>query len=342
MAAARTAAALFDETGRLVRQVEQANAAVMAEEKRLAQEAAAAAAKAVADGTEEDKEEHDIRELTAAAAAAAAAEAADATTNDDTGRGGDADAAQPSRLNSAPLERRDLSALLNDEQKAARKWDTVITADLGRTYPDHCMFHRGAFGQDLLQQVLRAYGVEHRDFGYTQGMNFIAAMFLSYMPARDAYWTLTAVMDQPRWNLRDIFSDRTPLVPQLWFVHEELLRKYCPKVQAHFAAQNMMPSMYVTKWFVTLFTRDFHFDFVVRVWDIFLHQGWKIIHRVALAILKSREKALLALDMEGIMYYIRDMPATLDAQATLDAAHKIPLRTAELTALEAKWSARNK
>ena len=41
------------------------------------------------------------------------------------------------------------------------------------------------------------------------------------------------------------------------------------------------------------------------------------------------------------MYYIRELPATLDAQATLDAAHKIPLRTAELAALEARWAAQN-
>jgi hypothetical protein len=234
----------------------------------------------------------------------------------------------------------DPQQLFSAKQRALRKWDLVVTADLNRTYPDHCMFHRGGFGQELLQRVLRAYGLAHPAFGYTQGMNFIAAMFLSYMPARDAYYMLTRVMDSPPWNLQRIFSDRTPMVPQLWFQFDALLRKYIPRVHAHFARENIMPSMYVTKWFVTLFTRDFGFDLVVRVWDIFLHQGWKVIHRVALALLKMHEAELLAMDMEKILYFVRELPTRnggLDAQAVLVAAHKIPLRTKEVEALEEKW-----
>ena len=226
------------------------------------------------------------------------------------------------------------------KQRAFRKWDLVISADLDRTYPEHCMFHRGGFGQELLQRVLRAYGLAHPSFGYTQGMNFIAAMFLSYMPARDAFYVLTRVMDSQPWNLQRIFSDHTPMVPQLWFQFDALLQKYIPRLHAHFSRENVMPSMYVTKWFVTLFTRDFGFDLVVRVWDIFLHQGWKVIHRVSLALLKMHERALLEMDMEKILYFVRELPTYnggLDAQKVLVTAHKIPLRTKELNALEEQW-----
>ena len=90
----------------------------------------------------------------------------------------------------------------------------------------------------------------------------------------------------------------------------------------------------------TLFTRDFGFDLVVRVWDIFLHQGWKVIHRVALALLKMHEREILSMDMEKILYFVRELPTRnggLDAQAVLSAAHKIKLRTKEVEALEEKW-----
>lgn len=238
----------------------------------------------------------------------------------------------------------DPQKLLSDQQRSIRKWDLVISADLSRTYPDHCMFHRGGFGQELLQSVLRAYGLAHPSFGYTQGMNFIAAMFLSYMPARDAFYVLTQVMDYPPWNLKAIFSDRTPMVPQLWFQFDALLKKYIPRVHAHFGRENVMPSMYVTKWFVTLFTRDFGFDLVVRVWDIFLHQGWKVIHRVSLALLKMHERELLDMDMEKILYFVRELPTRnggLDAESVLTLAHKIPLRTKEIEDLEVKWKQQN-
>jgi len=232
---------------------------------------------------------------------------------------------------------KDHLVLLSDEQKRSRKWDAVIEADLGRTFPDHCMFHRGATGQQVLRDVLRAYAESHPDLGYTQGMNFIVAMFLSYMPARDAYWVLTAVMDSPKWNLQSMFCDRTPAVARIWYQFDKLLAKYVPKVSAHFKKEDIHHSMYLTKWIIPLYTRDFHFDFVVRVWDIFLQQGWKIILRVALALLKQRQTQILSLDMENLMGFFRTIPQNCDAEATLKLAHRIKFKTKELHDLEQEF-----
>jgi hypothetical protein len=238
------------------------------------------------------------------------------------------------KVTSAP---RDHLKYLSIDQKNARKWDTIIEADLSRTFPDHCMFHRHALGQKNLRDVLRAYAVSHPKLGYTQGMNFIAAMFISYMPARDAYWMLTAVMDSPKWDLQSMFCDRTPAVSRIWYQFDKLLAKYVPKVSTHFKQEGMDHSMYLTKWVIPLYTRDFHFDFVVRVWDIFLHQGWKIIFRVALALLKQSQNILLKMDMEKIMYYLRDLPKIVNAEETLKLAHRIKFKTKELEDLREEF-----
>ena len=37
---------------------------------------------------------------------------------------------------------------------------------------------------------------------------------------------------------------------------------------------------------MTMFCRGFSFDLVTRVWDIFLFEGYKIVYRVGLALLK--------------------------------------------------------
>jgi hypothetical protein len=241
-----------------------------------------------------------------------------------------------STFNTTTIQRDRLS-LLSVDQKKARKWDAVIEADLGRTFPDHCMFHRNALGQKVLRDVLRAYAAAHPNLGYTQGMNFIAAMFISYMPARDAYWVLTAIMDSPKWDLQSMFCDRTPAVSRIWYQFDKLLTKYVPKVSAHFKQEGMDHSMYLTKWVIPLYTRDFHFDFVVRVWDIFLQQGWKIIFRVALALLKHSEPLLLKMDMEKIMYYLRDLPSAIDATNILTMAHRIKFKTKELEDLRLEY-----
>ena len=50
-------------------------------------------------------------------------------------------------------------------------------------------------------------------FGYTQGMNFIAGMFLSYMPEEQSFYMLKTVMESPYYNMQGLFSDKTPLIP---------------------------------------------------------------------------------------------------------------------------------
>lgn len=59
----------------------------------------------------------------------------------------------------------------------------TIERDIDRTFPRHVLFAgAGAAGQAALLRVLRAYAGFDKDVGYCQGMGFIAALFLSYMP----------------------------------------------------------------------------------------------------------------------------------------------------------------
>ena len=45
---------------------------------------------------------------------------------------------------------------------------------------------------------------------------------------------------------------------------------------------------YATEWLLTMFCRGFSFDLVTRVWDVFFSEGYKIVYRVALALVKVR------------------------------------------------------
>ena len=45
-------------------------------------------------------------------------------------------------------------------------------------------------GQGALRRVLCAYSYYDREVGYCQGMNFIAAMFITIMPEHEAFWML--------------------------------------------------------------------------------------------------------------------------------------------------------
>lgn len=60
--------------------------------------------------------------------------------------------------------------------------------------------------------------------------------------------------------------------------------------------------MYSTKWFLTLYTNCLPFGLVLRIFDVYLFENYKIMFRVALAILKIKQAALLAAnDIDPIM-----------------------------------------
>mmetsp|Transcript_21006 Transcript_21006/g.26574 ORF Transcript_21006/g.26574 Transcript_21006/m.26574 type:complete len:104 (+) Transcript_21006:1322-1633(+) len=57
-----------------------------------------------------------------------------------------------------------------------------IEKDIHRTMPGHILFQEAAQGRQMLTNVLLAYSMYNPEVGYCQGMGFITAMFLMYMP----------------------------------------------------------------------------------------------------------------------------------------------------------------
>jgi hypothetical protein len=172
----------------------------------------------------------------------------------------------------------------------------AIARDIGRTFPKHYLFQAHRAGQTALFNVLRAYAQYDPGVGYCQGMGFLAAMFLSYMPEPQAFWLLVACLNHRRFALADLYRPRMPKVPELLFVCEQLVRAHLPRLAAHLEAEGLHPTMYLTQWLLTLFAYNFPFAFVTRVWDAFLHEGWKVIFRVALALLKLAQRTCHAPD----------------------------------------------
>ena len=59
--------------------------------------------------------------------------------------------------------------------------------------------------------------------------------------------------------------------------------------------------MYASQWFITIFTVNFPFSVLVRIWDMFLLEGMKVVYRIGLAILSIKELELLKMSFEQIL-----------------------------------------
>lgn len=224
-------------------------------------------------------------------------------------------------------------------QTARVPCEETIARDIGRTFPRHSLFRdRSSLGQCALMNVLKAYSLHDPEVGYCQGMGFLSAMFLCYMPEQQAFWLLVACLNHKRYGLADLYRPRMPKVPEVTFVFQGLFKQLMPQLSAHLENEGLHPTMYLTQWFLTLFTYNFPFEFVTRVWDAFLHEGWKVIYRVALALLKTSQKTLLNSKFEAIMEYFRELPTKANADEVLSAAFRLPIKRAQIEHLLEQYS----
>merc|ERR1711988_247645 len=93
---------------------------------------------------------------------------------------------------------------------------------------------------------------------------------------------------------------------------EGLFRPTLPLLNKHLVQQGVEPTMYASQWFMTVCIYNFPFSTVVRVWDIFLAEGVKIIFRIALALLKLNQEVLLSESFEQILHTLKRAPSRVE------------------------------
>lgn len=177
-----------------------------------------------------------------------------------------------------------------------------IELDLPRTYPSNAWV-QGEEGQAALRRVLCAFAQHKQDVGYCQGLNYIAAMLLLVMERDEekAFWLLASLIDDASEGIlyQDMFSNNLSgthvEMRSLW----ELVSSKLPRLAQHLQALKCDISILATDWFMCLFATTLPAETVARVWDTLFSEGPKVLFRVALAVLKLLEPALLAQEDTG-------------------------------------------
>ena len=166
--------------------------------------------------------------------------------------------------------------------------EIVIIKDLDRTFPA-CQFFKEKYGngQRKLYKVLSYYSKYNTDTGYVQGMGFIVAVFLTYMDEESSFFMLHSLMK--KYNMEGFYLPGFPILKKTFYILLNLEKKFLPKIYELFKKEGMIPSMYASEWFICLFSRNLEFKSLVRIFDIFLLEGYKVIYRFALAFLKLKE-----------------------------------------------------
>lgn len=172
-----------------------------------------------------------------------------------------------------------------EREQGEAKWLDIIEKDLHRQFPFHEMFAaRGGHGQQDLYRILKAYTVYRPDEGYCQAQAPVAAVLLMHMPAEQAFWCLVQICEKYLPGYYSAGLEAIQLDGEIFF---SLLRRTCPMAYRHLKKFKIDPILYMTEWFMCIFSRTLPWACVLRVWDMFFCEGVKIIFRVGLVLLKQ-------------------------------------------------------
>jgi hypothetical protein len=148
------------------------------------------------------------------------------------------------------------------------------------------------------------------------------------------------VLRDPPHRLCELYAPGLPKVALLEHTLQGLVNTRLPSLAGVLHRWGLHPTMWAAQWFLTVYTYNMPFAVVVRVWDAFACEGWKVVFRIALAALKLCEGEFLrATGFEDVMIAFRELPGRLDADALLEAAFALSLSAKDITALEEEYRA---
>lgn len=113
---------------------------------------------------------------------------------------------------------------------------------------------------------------------------FVVGMMLMQMPATDSFWLLVATIEN---YLRGYYTQDLNQLRIDAMVFEKLLAVYNPRLSRHLVSvsrgywvhallqveNDVFPLIYMTNWFLTIFTMTLPWPSVLRVWDMFYCEG---------------------------------------------------------------------
>jgi len=207
------------------------------------------------------------------------------------------------------LKEKNLFENLN-KQELDKDIEGVIIKDLDRTFPSCQLFkEKYGIGQRKLYRVLSNYSKYNKVLGYVQGMGYLAAIFLLYMDEESSFYMLHSLVKN--YGFEGLYKEGFPDLKKKFYVFLNLEKKYIPKIYDIFKRDGVFISIYASQWFLCLFTKDLKPNILVRIFDVFLFEGYKVIYRFALAFLKLKEKAFIS-NKKGIFYSMNTIKLLFD------------------------------
>ena len=201
-----------------------------------------------------------------------------------------------------------------------------------------CTFFKEKYGggQRQLYKVLVNYSKYNKEVGYVQGMGFIAALMLTYMDEERSFFMIHALMKKR--ELESLYLPGFPELNKKIYVLLNLQKRFIPKIYSVFRKFDVIPYSYASEWFLCLFSRNLRFNALVRIFDTFILEGYKVIYRFALAFLKTKEQKLIdCTGLDVLFKILKECFENVDIEELFKIAFGFHLSKKEIENLEKEY-----
>ncbi|ROV98039.1 hypothetical protein VMCG_07072 [Cytospora schulzeri] len=202
-----------------------------------------------------------------------------------------------------------------------------------------------------LRRVLSAFAIFNPSIGYCQSLNFLGGMLLLFVESEEqAFWLLNIItrvylpgthemnLEGSKVDLSVLMNELQSVLPSVWTKISDdgsgtgagPTKKKAKRGRSHKGAlsitgENLPPvTLALTAWFMSCFIGTLPIETTLRVWDVFFYEGSKTLFRVALAIFKTGEHEIKAInDPMEVFAVVQSLPRKmLDANALMDVTFK--------------------
>lgn len=190
--------------------------------------------------------------------------------------------------------------------------------------------------QQQLLRILLALAYVKPAIGYCQGMNFLGAVLLKVVKSEEISFLLLLGMIK-KWDMENMYVPGVPDLSLREYQMDYFLKTIVPDLYHHFHKVGITNGFFITRWFMTLFSTYLPLNTLLRVWDCFFLDGWKVIIKFSLALLREIKPILIHFDMEEISTYLRQHPCEADYRSLLTRSRWLSVSKLELKKIEEQF-----
>lgn len=209
-------------------------------------------------------------------------------------------------LNLNPLCDEELSIDLDESTTILKN----ISRDAARTFTDLKYFSCVCCNAvSLLEELLLSL---HIEFGYCQGMNFIAGYFLYHLRKcedktllKTSKYILLELFNNPKYDLRSSFQPGMLQVQIRIYQFNSLFNTYLPELFYHFKEKEIGSDYFVIAFMIPLFTNKFPFAFLEKFFTFFLEDGWRVVFSSLLFVLSYFQQELLDMKITLLSHFFQ-------------------------------------